>query len=113
SSSQNTQPRQPVEHGYFKTSFQTESQFVVENIVTDITEMLYFARNHALPTGKAIVVTSREAGGDPDAPIYDVTVQLGDSPAIQTKLKISGPIWSEAVYADLTSVLAKSLKLQS
>lgn len=113
SSSQNTKPRQPIEQGYFKTSFQTESQFVVENIVTDITEMLYFARNHALPTGKAIVVTSREAGRDPDAPIYDVTVQLGDSPAIQTKLKISGPIWTEAVYADLTSALAKSLKLQS
>ena len=111
----NTQPRWPAEQNYFKTSFQTESQFVVESIVTDIAEMLYFARNHALPTGKAIVVNSREASGGPrKVPfIIYLTVQLGDSPAIQTKVKISGPIWSEAVYADLTSVLAKSLKLQS
>jgi tetratricopeptide (TPR) repeat protein len=113
SSSQNTETPQPAGPGYFKTSFQTESEFVVENIVTDIAEMLYFAGHHDLPARKAIVVTSREAGGDPDAPIFDVTVQLGDSPAIQTKLTISGPIWSEAVYADLTSTLAESLKLPS
>jgi tetratricopeptide (TPR) repeat protein len=112
-SSQNTQTRPSGKQGYFKTSFQTESQFVVENIVTDIAEMVYFAGNHALPKGNAIVVNSQEAGGDPDAPIYDLTIHVGDSPAIQTKLKISGPIWSESVYADITRTLANSLKLQS
>jgi hypothetical protein len=111
--SQTTPPGPPGEQGYFRTSFQTEAQFVVESIVTDIAEMLYFAGNRALPTGQAIVVNSREAGGDADAPIYDVTVRFGDSPAIQTKLTISGPIWSEAVYADLTSTLAKAIKLAS
>jgi tetratricopeptide (TPR) repeat protein len=98
--------------GYFKTSFQDESQFVVENIVTDIAEMLYFARNHALPD-KPVTVDAREAGGNPDSPVYDLTIQLGNSPAVQTKLNISGPIWSEAVYAEVTSAMAKSLGLQS
>jgi len=111
--SQTTPPGPPGEQGYFRTSFQTEAQFVVESIVADIAEMLYFAGNHALPAGQSIVVNSREAGGDADAPIYDVTVQFGDSTVIQTKLTISGPIWSEAVYADLTSTLAKALKLAS
>jgi tetratricopeptide (TPR) repeat protein len=98
---------------YFKTSFQDESQFVVENIVTDIAEMLCFARNRSLPSPKAVVVDARGAGGDPDAPVYDVTVQTGSAPALHAKLTVSGPIWSEAVYADLTSALAHSLQLPS
>jgi hypothetical protein len=90
-SSQNSQPGQPAEAGYFKTPFQTESEFVVENIVTDIAEMLYFARNHALPTGRAVVVNARESGGDSDAPTYDLTVQIGDSPPIPNPAKSFRP----------------------
>jgi len=48
--------------GLFQDFISTESQFVVENIVTDIAEMVYFAGNHALPKGNAIVVNSQEAG---------------------------------------------------
>ncbi|HEX3716349.1 MAG TPA: hypothetical protein VH595_00130 [Verrucomicrobiae bacterium] len=86
---------------------------MVENIVTDIAEMLYFARNHSLPGANAIVVDAQEAGGLPDAPSYDMTIQIGDTHPIKTKLAVSGPIWSESVYSDLTAVLAKSLQLNS
>src|SRR5579862_1339050 len=79
--------------GYFNTPFQDESQFVVENIVTDIAEMLYFARNHALPD-KPITVEAHETSGNADAPVYDLAIQFGNSPAIQARLNVSGPIWS-------------------
>jgi hypothetical protein len=77
---------------YFKTSFQDESQFVVENIVTDIAEMIYFARNHSLPDAKQIAVDARENGGAADAPAYDLTVKIGGSSPIQTKLNLSEPV---------------------
>jgi tetratricopeptide (TPR) repeat protein len=101
-------------HGaYFKTSFQDESQFVVETITTDIAEMIYFARNHSVPDAKQITVEARENGGAADSPIYDMTIRIGQSSPIQTKLTLSGPIWSEAVYADLTGAIARSVQVPS
>jgi tetratricopeptide (TPR) repeat protein len=113
SSPRNPPPAQSHDSAYFKTSFQDESQFVVESIVTDIAEMIYFARNHGLPDAKQITVEAREKGGAADAPVYDMTVKIGESSPIQTKLTLSGPIWSEAVYADVTGAIAQSVRLQS
>lgn len=98
---------------YFATHFQDEAQFVVETIVTDIAEMLYYARYHNLPEENAIVVDARENGGLPNAPSYEVTITLGNLPAVKTRLDVSGPIWSESVYADLTKQVASALKLSS
>ncbi len=99
--------------GYFKTPFQDESQFVVEAIATDIAEMLYFAHNHKAPEPKTVTVEARENGGTRDAPSFDITIQVGKAPAIQTKVAITGPIWSAAVYADLTRAVAASLQFPS
>jgi hypothetical protein len=38
--------------GYFDTPFQSESQFIVEAIVSDLAEQMYFARNGQLPEKK-------------------------------------------------------------
>src|SRR5205085_2574606 len=38
--------RRDQTQNYFETSFQDESQFIVETIVTDLAEMAYFAKNH-------------------------------------------------------------------
>ena len=35
--------------GYFKTDFQDESQFIVETIVADLAEQIYYAKFHRLP----------------------------------------------------------------
>src|SRR4051794_20846113 len=64
---------------YFKTSFQNESEFVIENITTDIAEMVFFAVNHRLPDPTLFSVHARETGGTPDAPTYNVTVKFGRS----------------------------------
>jgi hypothetical protein len=39
---------QQADSAYFKTPFQTESQFVVENIAAEIAEMICFAQEHRL-----------------------------------------------------------------
>ncbi len=108
-----TQPLQPAGPGYFETTFQTESEFVVESIVTDIAEMLYFAKNHDVPTAKNVVVRAKEAAGSAETPTFEVSVQFDNAPPIKSQLKVAGPIWSPAVYADLTTELAKALKLRS
>lgn len=104
--------RQPNE-SYFKTPFQTEAQFVVENIVTDISEMVCFARYHGLSEAKGIIVEARERSGKPETPVYGVTVKIGKVSTVQKEVKVSGPIWSPAVYADLTAAIAASVGLQS
>jgi tetratricopeptide (TPR) repeat protein len=113
-----TNPGQPTPHqaagsGYFKTPFQNESQFVVENITTDIAEMVYFARNHHLPDAKVLSVDAEETGGTPDAPAYNVTVKLGTSSPVHTTVTVSGPIWSEEVYSKLTAAIAREVGLES
>src|ERR1041385_2318069 len=99
--------------GYFKTPFQTEAQFVIENITTDIAEMIYFAKKESLPDAKALAVDASESGGTPDAPTYDVTVRLGTSSPVHTAVTLSGPIWSEQVYAKLTAAIARAVGLRS
>jgi tetratricopeptide (TPR) repeat protein len=106
-------PQQAAGSPYFKTPFQDESQFVVENITTDIAEMVYFARNHRSPDPKLFSVHAEESGGTPDAPAYNVTVKLGTSAPLHTVVTVSGPIWSEEVYAKLTAAIAREVGLES
>ena len=113
-----TNPGQPTPHqatgsAYFKTSFQDESQFVVEAIIEDIAEMVYFARNHHRPDPKVLSVDAQESGGTPDAPAYDVTVKLDTRSPVHTTVTVSGPIWSEEVYTRLTAVIAREAGLES
>jgi len=49
--------------GYFKTEFQTEGEFVVDAIVSDLAEQMYFAKFHRLPDQKGFAVVAKENGG--------------------------------------------------
>jgi tetratricopeptide (TPR) repeat protein len=113
SNSGQPKPSQAAGTAYFKTPFQDESQFVVENITADIAEMVYFARNHRLPDRKLLSVTAEESGGTPDAPAYNVTVKPGTSSAVHITVTLSGPIWSAGVYAALTAAIAQEVGLES
>lgn len=98
-------------NGFFKTPFQDESQFIVENIITDVAEMLYFAGHHDLP--KPVTVDAQEVAGAPGVPAYNIKVRVGHSTIVESKVTISGPIWSETNYADITKELAAALKVIS
>jgi tetratricopeptide (TPR) repeat protein len=113
SNSDQPTPHQATGSGYFKTPFQDESQFVVENITANIVEMVYFARNHRLPDPKLLSVDAKESGGTPDAPSYNITVKLGARSPVQTAVTVWGPIWSEKVYSNLTAAVAREVGLES
>src|SRR5258708_10263364 len=60
---------------YFHTQFQDESQFIVETIVTDLAEQIYYAKKHELPDANAFSVHAIEKTNAVfGAPIYDLTV---------------------------------------
>jgi tetratricopeptide (TPR) repeat protein len=109
----NAPTQQSAEPGYFKTHFQTEAQFVVETVAADIAEMAWFAQRRGLPDTNVFSVNAQEVAGTVDAPVYRVTVTFPDKAPIQTTVNVSGPIWSERIYADLTAAIAEGAWLKS
>jgi tetratricopeptide (TPR) repeat protein len=104
----------PHYSGYFHTSYQDESQYIVETIVSDLAEQMYYAANHRLPDPKTFEVTATEKpGASPlDAPVYELEIHLDPKPGIiKTEVNINGPIWSPAVYQSLATELAQAFGL--
>ncbi len=103
----------PGPAAYFKTPFQDESQFIVEAIVSDLAEQIYYAAYHRLPDEKSFSVLATEKPGSPqDAPIYELQIQLDPKVGgINSELNVNGPIWSPSVYEGLASSLAKTVAL--
>src|SRR5882757_8805943 len=67
----------PAEADYFKTPFQTESQFIVYAIVSDLAEQSYFAATHRSPDPKSFAVSVTEKPGSSlDTPTFDLDIQL-------------------------------------
>src|ERR1035437_9625314 len=101
--------------GYFQTPFQTESQFIVETIVSDLAEQMYFAVNHRLPEKKYFSVSATEKPGSPkDAPGYALQIRLDPKLSdLKLELNINGPIWSPAVYQIVAEELARAVGLKA
>jgi hypothetical protein len=101
--------------GYFKTPFQEESQFIVETIVSDLAEQIFYAASHKLPDPNYFQVTATEKAGSPrDTPVYDVQIQLDSKKGtINSEVDVNGPIWSPAVYSNVVAGLANAVGLTS
>lgn len=99
--------------GYFKTPFQTESEFVVGAIASDLAEQMFFAAHHQLPDKKDFSVAATENGGSIDEPIFHLDIRMGAKHDLNTDLKIGGPIWSPGVYQALTKQLADAVGLNA
>ena len=101
--------------GYFKTDFQDESQFIVEAIVADLAEQIYFAKFHRLPdTGHFQVSATETANSSFAAPTYELQVNLdGQIHGLKTNLAINGPIWSPEVYDEVVKMLANAVGLNT
>ena len=98
---------------YFKTDFHDESQFIVETIVADLAEQIFYAKFDRLPDKNEFHVSATET---PDssfgAPVYDIQVGLDSARHdIKISLKVDGPIWSPEVYDQLTAELAEAVGL--
>jgi hypothetical protein len=96
---------------YFRTPFQTEGQYIVDAIITDLAEQIYFAAKHRLPE-QPVAVNAVEHGGTIDAPSYEVQFEFGEHP-VNITINVDGPIWSPGVYADAVKTLAQSVGLQT
>jgi hypothetical protein len=99
--------------GYFQTPFQSESQFIVEAIVSDLAEQMFFAVHHRLPDKNHFLVRATEkAGSTADVPLYNLQIRLEPKKSdIQMELKIDGPIWSAEVYQGVAEALARATGL--
>ncbi|HXB59137.1 MAG TPA: hypothetical protein VNU95_06215 [Candidatus Acidoferrales bacterium] len=107
SSSSSSGPSSPP--AYFQTPFQDESQFIVEAIVSDLAEQMYYAASHQLPDPKVFQVTATEKVGSPlDAPVYELQIRLdARQSALNSEVNVNGPIWSSAVYKGVAAALAQ------
>jgi tetratricopeptide (TPR) repeat protein len=103
-------PTRPV---YFKTSFQDESEFIVESIVSDLAQQMYYAAHQQLPDHQHFRVAATERRGSLQDPlVYDLLVRFdAKTPHTTTDLKINGPIWSPALYRSIAAKLAQAVGL--
>ena len=112
-------PKSPVgpatPSGYFQTPFQNESQFIVEAIVSDLAEQMYYAKLHRLPDPKHFSIIATEKPGSPiDAPAYELQIRLDPKlDELKCDVAINGPIWSPAVYQGVAKQLAQAVGLKS
>jgi hypothetical protein len=102
-----------ISAGYFNTSFQEESQFIVEAIVSDLAEQIYYAKFQRLPDQKYFQVIAIEKPGSPrDTPVYELQIYLdAKQPALKSEVDVKDPIWSPEVYQGVAKDLASTVGL--
>ena len=100
---------------YFQTPFQNESEFIVETIVSDLAEQMFYAKFHRLPDQKYFSVTATEKPGSPsDTPVYELQVRLDPKQSdVKSEVTIKGPIWSPEVYQTTAGELARTIGLRA
>ena len=99
---------------YFKTQFQNESQFIVEAIVSDLAEQMFYAKFHRLPDQKRFLVAATEKPGSPsDAPVYEMQIRLTSTQTLKSEVDVNGPIWSPEVYQGVAEDLANTVGLSA
>ncbi len=105
----------PVPTGYFQTPFQSESEFIVQAVVSDLAEEIVYAASHRLPESNHFPVTVADQGGlSQDAPTYELQVRLGSRKKdLKLALNANGPMWSPAVYETVASELGKAAGLMA
>jgi tetratricopeptide (TPR) repeat protein len=101
--------------GYFKTPFQDESQFIVEAIVSDLAEQMFYAASHKLPDPNYFQVTATEKAGSPrDTPVYELQIRLDSKKGtINSEVDVNGPIWAPEVYSNVVVDLGNAVGLPS
>jgi hypothetical protein len=110
-------PSLPAQYSRYVVSATNEPQYVVEDIVSDLAEQMFFAATGQLPdTNVFSVKTVEKEGGNPDLPTYELTVQINSKLApLKMDLNVNGPIWSPSIYQGVARELARitGLKVSS
>jgi hypothetical protein len=100
---------------YFKTSYQTESEFIVGAIVSDLAEQVFYAKFHRLPDEKSFEVIATEKPGSPrDTPVYELQIRLDPKQGdVRSEVVVNGPIWSPEIYQPVVETLAQTVGLKA
>lgn len=102
-----------VADNYFKTPYQDESQYIVETVISDVAEQIYFAKYHRLPDAGVFSVVAAEATNSPvDSPKYDLVVDLDQSHrGLKLRLNVDAAIWSPEIYDAIATGIAQAIGL--
>lgn len=101
--------------GYFKTSFQNESQYIVEAILRDITREMCYAAHGAVPNEQQLVVeaTEKPGSGTPDAPVYEIHISWeATRGGVKSEVQVTNAIWSAEIYREITAKIANAMKVK-
>jgi hypothetical protein len=95
-----------------KSSFSDESQYVVQSIVSDVAEQIFYAVNHHLPDKGFRVTVTEKTNSPVDNPTYELQVWLDPKKdELRTEINIDGPIWSPSVYKKFAASVAAVIGL--
>lgn len=99
----------------FKTPFNSEAQFIVETITTDLAEQVYFGKNHRLASpGEFSLRTTEKMQPFAEGLYFHLSLSLGtNGPAVESDLAINGPIWAPDVFWEVAKALAKRIGLEA
>ena len=98
---------------YFKIHAQDEAQFQVEQTLTDIAEMAFYAANKKLPGVGGVTVDAREKTNSTWAtPQYAVEIKL-DKKTVRLDLTVDQAIWSPEVYEKATKAVMDALDVKA
>ena len=112
---------QPVPAPNFQTSWQDESQYVIEQVAADLAEMGYYLKYHEALPGGAFPALANEvlpAGSHPNSDprqnpdfIYRVTLKLGSAGEVTVDLPLVTGVWLPENYRPLTEAIFSKLAL--
>jgi hypothetical protein len=94
---------------------QSEAQFIVLSIASDLAEQVYYAQNHRLPDkGRVDVVVVERADSAKETPSFVLHVNLGGAIGeVNTEVNVTESIWSPSIYAPAAKAIAKAVGLRS
>jgi len=93
---------------FFQTPWQTETEFIVTDILTHFAELAAFGESPGAVPNVAIAV--RTLAADADAPLFQTTITTATA-EVSSELAISRRIWSPRLYSGLASRLTKALRI--
>jgi tetratricopeptide (TPR) repeat protein len=96
----------------FQTPWQDETQYIVEMIAADLTEMAYYAKHQKPFESAAWPIDAQEQSPESfGSPTYRVTVQLGTDGEVACDVPVTAPVWSPTTYRPLVRALFQKLEL--
>lgn len=91
----------------FQTSWQNETQYIVEGVLHNLCRMVFFAKTGKRPSSGQVSVSTKETR-EAGKLAYDATLRVGDQ-TFDYRLVLNGSVWSPEVYEGLSRLLLRGV----